>query len=132
MKEAAVGTYGVQHWSPDLNNTVNRRFVDGYKKKYGKTPAFYAAQAYDTVMFLDHAIRKAGGVSDRAKLRAAMRAGDFPTVRGTFKFNNNHFPIQNIYLREAVHEGGEYFTRTKGVILSAHGDAYAKDCGMKW
>ena len=132
MKEAAVGTFGVQHWSPDLGNSVNRRFVSAYREKYGKTPAFYAAQAYDTVLFLDHAIRKAGGVSDRDKLRAAMRAGDFPNTRGTFKFNNNHFPIQNIYLREAMHEDGKYFTKTLGVVLSAHGDAYAKDCKMKW
>ena len=133
LKEAAVGTFGVQHWSPDLGNTVNRRFVDSYRKKYGKTPPFYAAQAYDTVMLLDNAIRKAGGVSDRDKLRTAMRAGDFPNTRGTFKFNNNHFPIQNIYLREAVKEAdGSYITKTRGVIISAHGDSYAKSCGMKW
>jgi branched-chain amino acid transport system substrate-binding protein len=132
LKEAAVGTFGVQHWSPDLGNSVNRRFVEGYRKKYGKTPPFYAAQAYDTVMFLDNAIRKAGGISDRAKLRAAMRAGDFPTTRGTFKFNNNHFPIQNIYLREAVNDNGNYVTKTRRVIISAHGDSYAKSCPMKW
>ena len=132
LKDAAVGTFGVQHWSPDLGNSVNRRFVDSYRKKYGRTPAFYAAQAYDTVMFLDNAIRKAGGVGDRDKLRTAMRAGDFPNTRGTFKFNNNHFPIQNIYLREAVNDNGNYVTKTLGVVLSAHGDAYAKDCPMKW
>ena len=132
LKDAAVGTFGVQHWSPDLGNSVNRRFVESYRKKYGRTPAFYAAQAYDTVMFLDNAIRKAGGVGDRDKLRTAMRAGDFPNTRGTFKFNNNHFPIQNIYLREAVNDNGNYVTKTLGVVLSAHGDAYAKDCPMKW
>ena len=132
LKDAAVGTFGVQHWSPDLGNSVNRRFVETYRKKYGKTPAFYAAQAYDTVMFLDNAIRKAGGVGDRDKLRTAMRAGDFPNTRGTFKFNNNHFPIQNVYLREAVNDNGNYITKTLGVVLSAHGDAYAKDCPMKW
>ena len=53
-------------------------------------------------------------------------------TRGTFKFNNNHFPIQNIYLREAVNDNGNYVTKTLGVVLSAHGDAYAKDCPMKW
>ena len=132
LKDAAVGTFGVQHWSPDLGNSVNRRFVDSYRKKYGRTPAFYAAQAYDTVMFLDNAIRKAGGVGDRDKLRTAMRAGDFPNTRGTFKFNNNHFPIQYVYLREAVNDNGNYVTKTLGVVLSAHGDAYAKDCPMKW
>ena len=133
LKDAALGIWGAQHWTPDLNNSVNRKFVSAYKAKYGKYPAFYAAQAYDTVMFLDHAIRKAGGIKDRAKLRAAMRVGDFPTVRGNFKFNNNHFPVQNIYSREAIrNDAGEYVNKTRGVILAAHGDAYAKNCKMKW
>jgi len=132
LKDAAVGTWGAQHWSPDMGNTVSRRFVEDYQAKYGKTPAFYAAQAYDTVLFLDHAIRKAGGIGDRDKLRAAMRAGDFPTVRGTFSFNNNHFPVQNIYIREAVDDGGQFVTKTRGVIISGHKDSYAKDCTMSW
>ncbi|NQV58081.1 MAG: ABC transporter substrate-binding protein, partial [Alphaproteobacteria bacterium] len=37
LKDAAVGTFGAQHWSPDLGNSVNRRFVADYRKKYGKT-----------------------------------------------------------------------------------------------
>ena len=132
LQDSAVGIYGAQHWTPDLGNTQNQKFVAAYKAKYDSYPAFYAAQAYDTVMLIDHAIRKAGGVSDRDKLRAAMKTGDFPSVRGTFKFNNNHFPVQNIYLREAMkNDAGEFVNQTKSVILSAHGDAYAKECKMK-
>jgi branched-chain amino acid transport system substrate-binding protein len=133
LKDSALGVLGTQTWSPDLRNSVNRRFVDDFKMKYGKYPSFYSAQTYDAVMFLDHAIRKAGGVSDRDKLRAAMRAGDFPNTRGTLKFNNNHFPIQNFYIREAVKdENGDYTTKIKGVVFSAYGDNYAKECPMKW
>ena len=117
----------------DARDAVQEAFVSAFKAKYGKYPSFYSAGAYDTVMLLDHAIRKAGGIKDRAKLRAAMRAGDFPTVRGNFKFNNNHFPVMNIYSRVAVkNDAGEYVTKTRGVILPSHGDAYAKNCKMKW
>jgi len=131
LKDAAVGTFGIQHWSPDLNNPVNQRFVKDYRAKHGAYPVFYAAQAYDTVMFLDHAIRKAGGIGDRDKLRKAMEAGDFPSVRGTFAFNNNHFPIQNIYLREAVKLGeDDYTTQIRSIILPAHKDAYHHECKM--
>ena len=109
------------------------RFVTEFQKKYGKTPAFYAAQAYDTVMFLDAAVRKAGGVSDKNKLRAAMRTADFPSVRGSFKFNNNHFPVQNIYLRKIIKDDmGKLKIKTTGIVFSAYGDSYAKDCKMKW
>jgi len=133
LKDSAVGVLGTQTWSPDLNNDVNRRFVDDFRKKHGKYPSFYSAQAYDSALFLDHAIRKAGGVEDRDKLRTAMRAGDFPNTRGSLKFNNNHFPIQNFYLREAVKDDdGSYTTKIRSVVFSAYGDNYAKDCPMKW
>ncbi|HZD25114.1 MAG TPA: ABC transporter substrate-binding protein [Alphaproteobacteria bacterium] len=132
LRDAAAGVLGTQSWSPDLNNGVNQRFVADFRKKYGKYPSFYDAQTYDAVMLLDHAIRKAGGVSDRDALRKAMQAGDFPNTRGAFKFNSNHFPIENFYLREAVKDDeGNYTTKIRSVVFSAHGDAYAKDCPMK-
>ena len=30
-----------------------------------------------------------------------MEKADFKSVRGDFKFGNNHLPIQNFYLQEA-------------------------------
>ena len=35
-----------------------------------------------------------------ARMRAAMEKADFPSVRGSFAYGKNHFPIQNFYLRE--------------------------------
>lgn len=131
LKDAAVGTFGLQHWSPDLDNPVNQRFVKEYRARHGAYPVFYAAQAYDTVMFLDAAIRKAGGIGDRDKLRKAMESGDFPSVRGKIEINNNHFVIQNIYLREAVKLGeDDYTTQIRGVVMPMHKDAYHQDCKM--
>jgi len=131
LKDAAVGTFGLQHWSPDLDNPVNKRFVKEYRERHGAYPVFYAAQAYDTVMFLDAAIRKAGGIKDRKKLQAAMESGDFPSVRGKIEIGNNHFVIQNIYLREAVKLGeDDYTTQIREVVLPMHKDAYHQDCKM--
>ena len=31
-------------WSGDLDNPINRRFVDGFKAKYGRLPSLYASQ----------------------------------------------------------------------------------------
>ena len=33
---------------------------------------------------------------------AAMRKANFKSMRGQFKYNVNHFPIQNFYLLKAV------------------------------
>ncbi len=43
--------------------------------------------------------------------------------------NSNQFPIQNIYLREAVMDAdGLPTTKVIGTVFENHGDAYAKDC----
>ena len=132
VKEAALDVLGTQTWSPDMDNAVNKKFVADFRAKYGYTPSFYAAQAYDTAMFLDAAVRKVGNVTDRDALRAAMRSGDFPNTRGSIKFNNNHFPIQNFYLRKVVKEGDGFTTKIVNTVFENHGDSYAKDCPMKW
>ena len=40
-------------------------------------------------------------------MRDEMRKADFKSVRGNFKFGNNHIPIQNFYLQEVVKDGDE-------------------------
>ena len=133
LKEAALGTLGAQHWSPDLDNPTNKKFVSSFRAKYGYTPAFYAAQAYDLVLFLDAAVKAAGGVDDKDKLRAAMRKYDFPNTRGKMALNNNHLPIQNFYLRETVQDSElGYTTKVTDTIYENYGDAYAEKCKMSW
>ena len=128
LKETALGVISTQTWSPDLDNNMNRRFVADYKAKFGGYPSFYAAQAYDTMMAIDHAIAKAGS-SDTEAMRAALAEGGIPTTRGSLAMNSNQFPIQNVYLREAVLDAdGMATTKITGTVFENHADAYAKDC----
>ena len=128
LKETALGVVSTQTWSPDLDNEMNRRFVADYKAKFGGYPSFYAAQAYDTMMAIDHAIAKAGS-SDTEAMRAALAQGGIPTTRGSLAMNSNQFPIQNVYLREAVLDAdGMATTKITGTVFENHADAYAKDC----
>jgi branched-chain amino acid transport system substrate-binding protein len=54
----------------DPQRPVIDRFVAAYEKKYGKTPATFAGNGYDSVMILAAALRKAG--PDREKIRDAI------------------------------------------------------------
>jgi branched-chain amino acid transport system substrate-binding protein len=54
----------------DPQKPVIERFVGEYEKKYGRKPATFAGNGYDSVMMLVAAIRKAG--DDRDKLRDAL------------------------------------------------------------
>ena len=134
LKDLAEGSLMTQFWAPDLDNAVNKRFVADYRKKTGRYPTFYAAQSYDTIMLINSAVTAvAGDLSNKSGMRNAMRKANFPSVRGPFKYGNNHFPIQNFYLRKAVKDAeGNYTTTIIKTVYTNHQDTYAKDCKMSW
>ena len=115
-------------WSPDLDNEINKKFVSDYKAKHGGYPSFYAAQAYDTILAVDHAIATSGS-KDTDKMRAALAKGNIPTTRGVLKMNSNHFPIQNFYLRDTVKDAdGVVTTKVVSTVFTDHADSYATSC----
>ena len=128
------GTLMTQFWAPDLATPVSKIFVQDYRKKYGRYPTFYAAQSYDTIMLIDSAVRAVNGdLSNKDGMRAAMRRAAFPSVRGPFRYGNNHMPIQNFYLRKVVKDAeGNYTTSIVKTVYTNHQDPYAKDCKMSW
>ncbi len=132
--DAAVGTFHTNFWDPNSKNPVNQKFVADFKKKYGYMPSQFAAQAYDAPLLIDSAIKAVNGnLSDKDGIRDAMRKADFKSVRGAFKYNTNHMPIQDFYRREVVRDSdGKPTIVTTGVIFRNHADSYAKDCKMKW
>jgi branched-chain amino acid transport system substrate-binding protein len=131
--EDAVGLITTTFWTPDLDNPENKKFVSAFEARYGRTPAEYAGQAYDTIMLLDGAVRAIGGkIEDKEAFLAALKKADFKSVRGNFRFNNNHFPIQDYYQGRVVKAaGGKLQIKVEDVALRDHGDAYAADCPMK-
>ncbi|MEW6451073.1 MAG: ABC transporter substrate-binding protein [Pseudomonadota bacterium] len=134
LKDLALGALSAQQWVVDLPNDANKRFVADFKKKYSRLPTFYAAQAYDAAMLIDSAVRGSGGdLSKKDTMRDAMRKASYASVRGSYKYGNNQFPIQNFYLQEAVLDSeGAYSLKTVATALKDHQDRYAGQCNMKW
>ncbi len=133
QQDAALGFYGGANWAPNLDNPQNKAFVDAYLKEYNAVPASYAFQAYDAALLIDSAVRLVkGDLSNKDALRAAMMKADFKSLRGSFKFNTNHYPIQDFYLvKVAKRPDGKYETEIEKKVFSNYGDAFAKDCAMK-
>ena len=127
-----LGSLNTQFWGPDLDTPQNRKFVSGFKKAYGRYPSFYAAQSYDTIFLIKSAVEAVGGnMDDMDGMRAAMMKADFPSVRGPFRYGNNHFPIQNFYLRQVVEDAdGVWTTTVVDTVLKDHQDVYAAECKM--
>lgn len=130
--EPTLGALNTSHWNLDLDNAANKKFVADFEKKFGRLPNEFAAQGYDAAMLLDAAVRDVKGkIEDKAALRKALEAANFKSVRGAFKFNKNHFPIQNYYLRQVVKDDkGRFVNKTAGTIFTDHQDAYVSACNM--
>ncbi len=133
QKDDALGVISGTFWGPDFNNPVNRKFVDDFEKKHNRIPSQYAAQSYDAALLLDSAIGKVkGNVADKKAFMAALKAADFKSLRGDFKFNNNNFPIQDMHVFEVAKDGkGRVSLKTIATPLKNHQDAYHAQCALK-
>jgi len=133
QKDLALGVPGAQQWVNDLPNEANKKFVADFEKKYpGKKPSFYGAQSYDAAMLIASAVAATkGNLSDKAAVQKALEKADFKSVRGAFKFGNNHIPIQNFYLQDVVKKGDDYVLKTVATIVKDSQDKFHDKCPMK-
>ena len=133
LKDDALGVISGTFWGPDFNNPVNKKFVEDFEKKFGRIPSQYAAQSYDAALLLDSAIAKVkGNVGDKKAFQAALKAADFKSLRGNFKFNNNGFPIQDMHVFEVAKDAkGRVSLKTIATPLKDHKDAYYTQCKLR-
>jgi branched-chain amino acid transport system substrate-binding protein len=134
LKEAAIGQFEARFWSPDLDTPASKKYVGDFRKKFGYTPSFYGAQSYEGILLIDSAVKAVkGNVKDTKAMVAAMRKADYDSIRGRYKFNNNHHPIQNFYLLRAEKGGPDGVEmKIQKKVFDNHQDAYHQECKMKW
>jgi branched-chain amino acid transport system substrate-binding protein len=133
QQDAALGFFGGANWAPNLDNPQNKEFVAAYEKEYNAVPGSYAFQAYDAAMLIDSALKATGGKTDnKDALRAALMKADFKSLRGGFKYNTNHYPIQDFYLvKVAKRADGKFQTEIAQKVFTDYADPHVKDCPMK-
>jgi branched-chain amino acid transport system substrate-binding protein len=134
QKDNALGVPGAQEWVNDLPNDENKKFVADYRKKYpGVRPSFYGAQSYDAAQLINSAVVAVNGdTSKKDEMKAAMEKANFKSVRGSFKYGNNHIPIQNFYLQDVVKDAdGTLSLKTVSTIVKDNQDNFHDKCAMK-
>jgi len=127
--DAALGVVNTSQWNKDIDNPTNAAFVASFQAEYDRLPSLYASQGFDTANLLISALEVAHP-DDADAFRDALRAADFDSTRGDFKFGPNHHPVQTIYAREVIQEGDVFTNKIIGVALENHADAYAAMCKM--
>jgi len=134
QKELAVGVPGAQQWVNDLPNDANKKFVADYRAKHKHGPSFYGAQSYDAANLVNSAVVAVkGDLTKKDDVRNAMRKANYASVRGPYKYGNNHIPIQNFYLQEVAKESdGSLHLKTVATIVKDSQDRFHDRCQMKW
>ena len=134
QKDNAVGVPGAQEWVNDLPNEQNKKFVEDYRKKYPNLhPSFYGAQSYDAAQLINSAVVAVkGDTGKKDAMKAEMEKADFKSLRGPFKYGNNHIPIQNFYLQDVVKGAdGGLALKTVATIVKDNQDNFHDKCPMK-
>jgi branched-chain amino acid transport system substrate-binding protein len=134
QKDLALGVPGAQEWVNDLPNDANKKFVADFRAKHKNYPSFYGAQSYDAANFVNSAVVAVNGdLSKKDAMRAEMRKANYASVRGPYKYGNNHFPIQNFYLQDVVKDAeGNLTLKTVATIVKDSQDQFHEKCPMKW
>jgi branched-chain amino acid transport system substrate-binding protein len=133
LKDTALGVIAGTFWGPDFNNPSSKQFVEEFEKKFNRIPSQYAAQSYDAALLLDAALAQVkGNVADKKGFMAALKQAQFKSVRGNFKFNNNHFPVQDMHVFEVAKDvKGRVSLKTIATPLKNREDAYHTQCALK-
>jgi len=101
--DAALGAIEAHHWTPDLDNAKNKRFVRDYAAKFGHMPSHLAAAAYDAPGLIGAGVKAVGGkTDDMAAVARAIRKGKVESPRGTLSYNVNGFLVQPYWKVEVV------------------------------
>jgi branched-chain amino acid transport system substrate-binding protein len=101
MGDEVIGDVSALHYSAAIDTPRNQAFVKAYRAKYGKVPSYYSENNYTTAMWLDEAIKKAGGKypgpEEFIKIMASIKL-DAP--RGPVELDENRNPIENVYIKK--------------------------------
>ena len=109
---ALNGSYFTNHYSPYDTDPKVKKFVDGYKAKYGSVPDALAATAYDAAHIMFDAIKRSPSLDGPAIRDALAATKDYPGVTGTVTFNQNRDAVKPIVMIE-IKQGGLYAVKER-------------------
>ncbi|MEW6635446.1 MAG: ABC transporter substrate-binding protein [Actinomycetota bacterium] len=106
--EAAIGAQTALFYASTLDTPENREFREKFQQQFDRPASVYAVQGYDAAWLIGEALKATdGNTEDTDALIEAMENVEFQSPRGPMRLDENHNPVQNIYIREARRQGGE-------------------------
>ncbi|MDR3440051.1 ABC transporter substrate-binding protein [Telmatospirillum sp.] len=130
---AISDAWSVAPWSEDFDVPTSRRVLTDFESDYGRPASFSAMVGYDAAMLLDVAFRSVDKkVNDMESLRGALKRVEFPSTRGSFRFDTNQFPIQSYVARQVISDPRERMVNEqRGMFQKDVRDGHAGECPLR-
>ena len=108
MGDDALGIISTCWYSAELDNAVNKNFVEAMRRDYKVDPGFYAAGTYINGAVLEQALVSIkGNIEDKTAFMKALRDTRLTeTARGPVSFDKFGNAIGNIFIRKVVKKDG--------------------------
>ncbi len=101
MGDEVIGDVSALHYSAAIDTPANAAFVKAYRAKYGKVPGYYSENNYTTAMWIDEAMKKAGGKWPGAEqFIKIMQSIKLDAPRGPVSMDDMRNPIENVYIKK--------------------------------
>lgn len=116
--KSSEGTIVATVFDPDMPRTLTRNFVKTFKRKYGYYPDTWAAQGYDAVRVLAHAIEKSGSTVPIVLSTTLKFLTDWEGVTGNYSFTRDgNIKNKELFFKQVISGNFEFLDKEiKGAI----------------
>src|SRR5258706_11073640 len=112
MGDEALGIVTSCWYSAEIENPINQKFADAFRKEWKYDPGFYAAATYTEAAVLDATLAAVkGNVEDKQAFMKAVRSIKVDTCRGPVRFDQYGNVVGNIYIRKVERKDGRLVNR---------------------
>jgi branched-chain amino acid transport system substrate-binding protein len=99
MGDDAIGITTAFHYDYNHNSTMNKEFVAGYNKAFGRNPDIYSIGGYDGMHLIYAALEKTGGKADGQDLINAAKGMAWESPRGQISIDaDTRDIVQTVYI----------------------------------
>ncbi|MBJ6724013.1 ABC transporter substrate-binding protein [Geomesophilobacter sediminis] len=92
---AVEGSMVALGFSPEQGSPETTKFVADFKKKYNEVPGVFAAQAYDSMLLLADAMKRANSTDPKVFKNELAKTKNFKGASGTITIRANREPIKS-------------------------------------
>jgi branched-chain amino acid transport system substrate-binding protein len=112
MGDEALGIVTSCWYSAEIENPINQKFADAFRKEWKYDPGFYAAATYTEAAVLDETLKIVkGNIEDKEGFMKAVRAVKVDTCRGPVSFDQYGNVVGHVYIRRVERKDGRLVNR---------------------